>query len=138
VVSQMLPLMTGQYVYVRTLVFEYGGQEYSLAAKCKFDLFSKRLATGLDFKTLAVKKYADFIKSIDFFDYDRAAAWYMDIAKINYFWIIGISKPTGQVFKFAIERGDEVYLRGRAKYSIWAYRWKMLIEPFEQTLKLAA
>lgn len=138
VVALMLKVMIGQYVFRRTLTFTYEGDDYEIRARCKLDGYCKRFATGLDYKTTACKTRKEFIGAIDFFDWDKQAAFYMDLAKLERFWIIGISKKTGEIFKHAIERGDETYLRGRGKYTVWSYRWKMLIEPFANHLKLAA
>lgn len=139
VVSRLADTMVGQYVFNRTLKFEYEGDEYSIRARCKYDGFSKQFATGLDYKTLGVKTYEQFKASIAHFDYDRAAAWYMDIARIDFFWIIGVSKINGKVFKYAIERGSELHTYGVQKYSRLAYGWVTLIDGFQQSnIKIAA
>ena len=130
--------LIGQYVFNRTLPFIYQGDEYSIRARCKFDGFSKRFATGLDYKTLSCTTQKQFVESIAHFSYDRAAAWYMDLARIDYFWIIGISKINGKVFKYAIERGSEMHLSGVNKYSRLAFNWVTLIDGFNDNLKIAA
>jgi len=120
VIAEILKRMIGQYIFIRSLGFTYEGEDLALRARCKFDAYGKALAMGADYKT--------------------TAAFYMDLARIEMFWIIGISKVTGEIFKHAIRRGDAVYLAGRAKYSFWAYRWKLLVEPFAEdpALKLVA
>lgn len=130
VISRLLDCMISQYVFMRTLTFEYEGTEHQIKARCKFDGFSKLFKIGVDYKGLSVTSEAQFLTAVDFFDYDQQAAWYMDLAGIDSHWIIAISKKNGKIFKLAIKRGDEIYLRGRAKYSKWAYRWIMLIENF--------
>jgi hypothetical protein len=57
----------------------------------------------------------------------------MDLAKIDTFWIIAISKKNGQIFKHAIKRGDPTYESGRRKYSLWAYRWLLFVDSFNLT-----
>jgi hypothetical protein len=130
-IKLFLDTMVGQYIFRRTLVFTYEGGEYRIRGRCKFDLFSRAYLFGLDFKTTACTTLKAFRESIEFLDYDQAAAWYMDLAKIDRFWIVGISKKTGEIFKYVIQRGDETYERGRAKYSLWAYRWLTLIDPLQ-------
>jgi hypothetical protein len=138
-IALMLPAMRGQYIFRRTLDFTFEGEELRIRGRCKFDLFSKAHKTGLDFKTTSCETLKAFIAAVDFFDWNKQAAWYMDLARIDRHWIVGVSKKNGQVFKYAIERGDENHKRGVAKYSVWAYRWLMLVEPFEkQLLKIAA
>lgn len=133
-VSQFLRVMKGQYVFVRSLRFIYHDEEYVIRARCKFDGYAKLFKTGLDYKTTACTSQKQFNAAIDFFHWDRQAAFYMDLAGIDRHWIIGISKKNGKVFKFAIQRGDEVYNRGRSKYAFWAYRWLILLENFKPQL----
>lgn len=138
VIAHILRQMIGQYIFVRSLGFDYEGDTYTIRGKCKFDAYGKALEMGADYKTTSCTSKKQFREAIEFFHWDRQGAFYMDLARINKHWIIGISKKTGEIFKHAIQRGDEVYLRGRAKYSHWAYRWDLLgMESFTQ-LKTAA
>jgi hypothetical protein len=130
VISKLIPLMAGQYIFVRTLKFMYEDSEYEIKAKCKFDGIVKKIKTGLDYKALACATNKAFIESVDYFDYDQQAAWYMDLAKIDYHWIMCLSKSTDKIFKLAIQRGDPIYLRGKKKYEHWAYKWVTLIDGF--------
>lgn len=134
VISLLLPISIGQYIVRRTLDFMYEGEVYQIKGKCKFDLLARKIKTGLDFKTTSCRTYKEFVESIFFFDYDKQGAWYMDLGRIDYHWIAGISKSTGKVFKYAIERGDKAHKSGVDKYSAWAYRWTMLIDPFAKSL----
>ncbi len=131
VVSMLVDTMIGQYVFAKTIGFKYQGEEFEIRGRCKFDGFNKKFKLGCDYKTTACTSYAQFKNSIDHFDYDQQGAWYMDLAGIDRHWIIGISKKNSQVFKYAIERGDETYLNGVRKYSRLAYLWKLLIEDFK-------
>jgi hypothetical protein len=130
VIAQLLKSVVGQYVFVRTVSFTYQEEEISLVGKCKFDLFTKQFRTGLELKTTACTNARQFREAIDFFDWDRAAAWYMDLARIDRYWIAGVSKKNGEIFKHAIQRGDELYSAGLKKYSFWGYRWATIVEPF--------
>lgn len=128
--------MIGQFVFLKRLNFTYEGRDYFLRARCKFDHFTRReywssIRVGIDYKTTAATSQRAFEASIEHFDWDQGAAFYMDIAQIDYFWLIGICKTKNEIFKFAIRRGDAMYLRGRAKYARWAYQWVTLIESFE-------
>jgi len=116
-----------QKVFQRKLTFEFDGQEFTIEGRCKYDSIRCEINIGCDYKTTACATQRSFIESIDFLNYDQAAAWYMDIAEIDRFIIIAISKKTKEIFRFAIQRGDSVYERGRSKYSFWAYRWLQLI-----------
>lgn len=122
----MLKQAIGQYIYLKTMDFSQNGFAFKMKCKCKFDLFSKPMKMGLDFKTLSVSSYNQFLTSIDRFDYDRQAAFYMDLSGIDRFWIIGISKVNANIFKIAIERGDDVYKSGREKVDHWAHKYYTL------------
>lgn len=138
VISRLLDNSVGQYIFRRTLPFTYEGEDYKIRARCKFDLLSKPFGMGLDFKTTSCASEKEFISAISYFDYDKQAAWYMDLARIDRHWIVAGSKVNNKIFRFAVERGDETYTRGVAKYSRWAWRWNTLIEPFEQQLLKSA
>ena len=60
---------------------------------------------------------------IDFFDWDRSRAWYMDIARSDHDFIYAISKKNSKVFKKQINRGDAIYEAGREKYEELAFQW---------------
>ena len=60
---------------------------------------------------------------MDFFDWDRSRAWYMDIARSDCDFIYAISKRNCNVFTTRIRRDDPVYLRGRDKYLELAFQY---------------
>lgn len=130
VIAAIIKQMVGQYVFIRSLGFTFEGEDLEIRARCKFDAYGKSLSMGADYKTTSCTSRKQFREAISFFHWDRQAAFYMDLARIERHWIIGVSKKTGEIFKHAIQRGDETYNVGRIKYSFWAYRWKILIEPF--------
>lgn len=130
IIKEFVNSGSGQHVFSKPLTFNYEGFDYTIEGRCKFDSIKQAISTGVDYKTTACATRKSFIESIEFLNYDQAGAWYMDLAGIDRFWILGISKKTKEVFKFAIQRGDEVYERGRGKYAFWAYRWLMLLDGF--------
>lgn len=136
VVSHLINTMIGQYVFARTISFNYEATDYEIKGRCKFDGYSKKFATGVDYKTTACTSLSSFVESIEFFDYDQAGAFYMDLGRIDRFWIIGISKKNEQIFKYAIERNDATYKRGLEKYSKWAYNWITLIDGFKPKIEV--
>lgn len=137
-VKLMLPGGTPQKVVIRNVLFNYEGREFDLEAKCKIDWSNEFLRTNIDYKTTACTTYKSFIASIDHFDYDQQGAFYLDVSSetermsvtYDYHWIIGMSKPTGKIFRYVIERGDENYKRGQKKYLYWANKWDLFINNF--------
>lgn len=107
--------------------FEYGGFEYTLDTRCKWDFWLPHMAFGGDLKSTASETQKQFDEAVDFFDWDRSRAWYMDIAGSSQDFIYAISKKNCRVFKLMIKRDSDVYRRGREKYEELAFRWWMLI-----------
>lgn len=104
-------------------VFFNGGFEFTLDTRCKWDWWIPSAGFGGDLKTVSASTDAEFENAIDFFDWDRSRAWYMDIAGSDRDFIYAISKRNGRVFKKFINRGDEVYNRGREKYLDLAFKY---------------
>ncbi|MDD5855280.1 MAG: PD-(D/E)XK nuclease-like domain-containing protein [Prevotella sp.] len=106
--------------------FEYGGFPFALDTRCKWDWYLSRYNFGGDLKTTAASSQSEFDEAVDYFDWDRSRAWYMDIAHSDRDFIYGISKKNCKVFKRFINRGDETYRRGREKYEELAFKWWLL------------
>ena len=101
--------------------FEYCGFPFHLDTRCKWDWWLGIF--GGDLKTTAATSQKEFEEMIDFFDWDRSRAWYMDIAHSNHDFIYAISKKNSKVFKKQINRGDAIYEAGREKYEELAFQW---------------
>ena len=103
--------------------FQYGGFSFSLDTRCKWDWFLTPYGFGGDLKTTFASSQKEFDEAVDFFDWDRSRAWYMDIARSDRDFIYGISKKNGCVFKKFINRDDAIYKRGREKYEELAFQY---------------
>lgn len=130
VISLAIKKMIGQYVFVRRIGFTFEGVEDYIDMRCKFDQFSKAMCMGMEYKTTSCRTRNQFREAVAHFHWDRAAAVYMDLARIDQHWICGISKQTEEVFKIAVPRVSEIYQVGLKKYSFWCNRWNMLIPKF--------
>lgn len=108
--------------------FQYGDFTYTLDTRCKWDFWFPTLGYGGDLKTTFASTEKQFLEAVDFFDWDRSRAWYMDIAGSDQDFIVAVSKKNQQVFKKFIRRGDPVYQRGKEKYEDLAFKWWMLFE----------
>ena len=106
--------------------FTYCGWPFHLDTRCKWDWFLSDFGFGGDLKTTFAASQAEFDEAVDFFDWDRSRAWYMDIARSDRYFIYAISKKNCRVFKKFINRDDEVYTRGREKYEELAFQWWLL------------
>ena len=106
--------------------FQYGSFEYTLDTRCKWDFWLPTMGFGGDLKSTFATSQKQFEEAVDFFDWVRSRAWYMDIAGSRQDFIVGISKKNQKVFKVFIKRDDKIYKRGKEKYDELAFRWWML------------
>lgn len=118
---------TQRFMVNRQQEFYYGNFAYHLDTRCKWDWWLSAFNFGGDLKTTFAESQAQFDEAIDFFDWDRSRAWYMDIAGSRQDFIYGISKKNQKVFKAFIRRNDPSYRKGKEKYEELAFRWWMLI-----------
>lgn len=112
-----------QVVMTRTRDFRYGNFSFELPTRCKWDWYFTKYGFGGDLKSTAAASQHEFENSIDFFDWDRSRAWYMDIAQSDRDFIYAISKKNCMVFKKIIQRDDETYIRGKEKYEELAFHY---------------
>jgi len=116
-----------QKFMVREREFEYCGLSYTLPTRCKWDWWLPKVGFGGDLKTTFAVSQSQFDEAVDFFDWDRSRAWYMDIAGSERDFIYAVSKKNCKVFKKFIERGDRIYSRGREKYDELAFKYYLFI-----------
>lgn len=116
-----------QKFMVREREFEYCGFSYTLPTRCKWDWWLPKVGFGGDLKTTFAVSQSQFDEAVDFFDWDRSRAWYMDIARSERDFIYAVSKKNCKVFKKFIERGDRIYSRGREKYDELAFKYYLFI-----------
>lgn len=103
--------------------FNYCDFDFTLDTRCKWDWWIPLLKFGGDLKTTFATSQKQFDEAVDFFDWDRSRAWYMDIAQSNSDFIYGISKKNFKVFKKFIRRDDTIYKRGKEKYQELAFSY---------------
>ncbi len=103
--------------------FTYGNFPFELDVRCKWDWYFGLVGFGGDLKTTFATTQSQFEEAIDYFDWDRSRAWYMDIAGSQRDFIYAISKRNFCVFKKFINRGDAVYRSGKYKYEELAFKW---------------
>lgn len=110
--------------------FNYCGYDFYLDTRCKWDWWLNEYSFGGDLKTTFASSQKEFDEAVDFFDWDRSRAWYMDIAHSDRDFIYAISKKNNKIFKKYIERGDDTYRRGREKYEELAFQMWCLTPQF--------
>lgn len=126
--AYVLANAVGQKVFVNPCQhFDLGCYSFSLATRCKFDWHLGLF--GGDLKTVTASTQDQFEAAVDFFDWDRSRAFYMDLTHSidprfgNQDFIYGVSKTANKVFYKKIVRGDETYLRGKEKYEELAFKY---------------
>ena len=117
---------TQKFMVNKSQRFLYGNFEYTLDTRCKWDWWFPGFGFGGDLKTTFAESQNQFNEAIDFFDWDRSRAWYMDIAGSQQDFIYAISKKNLKIFKAFIRRDDDTYKRGKEKYDELAFKWWML------------
>lgn len=117
---------TQKFMVNKSQRFLYGNFEYTLDTRCKWDWWLPSFGFGGDLKTTFAESKNQFNEAIDFFDWDRSRAWYMDIAGSQQDFIYAISKKNLKIFKAFIRRDDDTYKRGKEKYDELAFKWWML------------
>jgi hypothetical protein len=93
---------------------------------------------GGDIKSTVCTTQKAFEQSLEYFDYDRQRAWYMDISGAVRDVLIGISKENFKVFIVTITRDSEIYKRGREKYQELAFRYWYLFGEMQIEMEVAA
>lgn len=122
--AKVLELSDTQCVMVnKAQQFTNGGFTFTLDTRCKWDWWLPSAGFGGDLKTTFASTQKQFEEAIDFFDWDRSRAWYMDIANSQRDFIYAISKKNCRVFKKFINRGDAIYKCGRDKYEDLAFKY---------------
>lgn len=114
---------TQRFMVNRSQTFDYGGFQFALDTRCKWDWFLPTCNFGGDLKTTFANSQKQFDEAVDFFDWDRSRAWYMDIAHSERDFIYAISKKNCLVFKKHINRDDAIYRQGREKYEELAFQY---------------
>lgn len=112
---------TQRFMVNKAQPFTYCGFPFTLDTRCKWDWWLP-FGFGGDLKSTFATSQAQFDEAVDFFDWDRSRAWYMDIAHSDRDFIYAISKKNCRVFKKFITRGDDIYNRGRDKYLELAFQ----------------
>lgn len=126
--DQMLAYVLSHSDTQKTMVnrrqqFEYSEFPFTLDTRCKWDWWLPEAGFGGDLKTTFATSQKEFDEAVDFFDWDRSRAWYMDIAGSDRDFIYAISKKNNRIFKHFIRRGDATYRRGREKYEELAFQY---------------
>lgn len=114
---------TQRFMVNKGQAFRYCDFAFSLDTRCKWDWWLDFAHFGGDLKTTFAESQAQFDEAVDFFDWDRSRAWYMDIAHSGRDFIYAISKKNSHIFKKFINRDDETYRRGREKYEELAFKY---------------
>lgn len=130
-VSHYLKTACFQKVMTRELSITHDGNDFTLPVRCKWDLwFSDNQFGGWggDLKSTAATTLKGFKDSIEYFDYDRQRAWYMDIAGAKRDVLIGISKVNFEVFVVPISANERLYKQGKEKYQELAWKYYELLK----------
>lgn len=99
------------------------GFSFRIAVRAKWDFFAPKIDLSGDLKTTSCTSQKQFEESIFHYNYDRQAAFYMDIENKSNFIFIGISKVNMKIFKVPVKRGDKIFTSGQDKYRELAFKY---------------
>lgn len=94
----------------------YQGFDFTLPAKCKWDLFRPDIDLSGDIKSTVCTTQKQCEEAFRYFNYDRSRAWYMDLENRTNDIVIFISKVNFKIFKIPIKKGSVIYNDGKEKY----------------------
>jgi hypothetical protein len=121
---------TQHEIYRNSFEFTHDGYTLTLPVRIKLDFFKRPVLAG-DLKTTASETMKAFYEALYFFDYDQQSALYMDVARVDRFMFVGVGKKKKHgkhpIFKYAVQRGDEMYESGKKKYSYLMFKYYFLI-----------
>lgn len=122
--NKFLKQCSYQHISLRKdMPIQYEGFNFTLDAKCKWDLFRPDIDLSGDIKTTSATTLKQVQDAVVNFRYDQSRAWYMDIENRNNDILIFISKKNFKIFKVPIKRGDKIYTEGKKKYEENAFKW---------------
>lgn len=122
--QQMVKQCTFQKISIKpNFKINYDGFEFSVDARCKWDLFCESFDLGGDIKSTACTTQKQCEEAVRYFNYDRSRAWYMDLEDRSNDILIFISKVNYKVFKVPVKRDGQIYKDGKAKYQELAFKY---------------
>jgi hypothetical protein len=124
--ASMMKMAETQKVMTGPQLITWEGVEFTMRARCKWDLWFPRAAWGADIKSTTATTQKQFEEACRHFDYDRQRAWYMNLASSHQDMLIGISKENFKVFKVPIKRDEEFFKSGQMKYMELGFQWGAL------------
>ena len=95
--------------------------ETDLQVKVRPDLLVRsragRRLTLIDFKTTSCRDYAQFVGTVEQYDYDRQAAFYLDVLQADRFLLIGVQKKAPHdLWLVEVSADFATMAQGRKKY----------------------
>lgn len=113
-----------QRVRIRDLEIQHHNHRFKLAARYKGDMFVRNWDLMADIKSTNCTTQKQFEDSIDYFNYNRQGAWYLDMEERNNFIFLGLcKKPPYPIFKVSMVRGDAMFQSGQAAYQELAFKY---------------
>lgn len=109
--------------YQENFAINYGDFDFTIPAKCKWDLFRKDIDLSGDIKSTACTTQKQVEEAVRYFNYDRSRAWYMDLENRTNDILIFISKVNFKIFKVPVKKDSDIYRVGKQKYQELAFKW---------------
>ncbi len=105
-----------QKIMHKRLIHKFGKIEFTIDARCKWDLWMPSFGWGGDIKTTTATTQAQFEAACKFFHYPRQRFFYMTMGGSDKDMLIGISKVNKKVFRIPIHKGGAFWKTGQEDY----------------------
>lgn len=112
-----------QTVIIDDVKLYYSGMPFTLKMRCKLDFDLSPINLISDLKSTSAASQEQFEAAIENFDYDRQAAVYMTLGKVDRYAILGVSKKNSKLFKVFINKESQLYQSGMEKFKELAFKW---------------
>lgn len=112
-----------QSVIIDDVKLSFQSFPFSLRMRCKLDFNLSHSNLVADLKSTDSTSQEQFEAAVEQFDYDRQAAVYMTLAKVDRFAIVAVSKRNYKVFKVLITKDSQLYRSGMEKFTDLAFKW---------------
>lgn len=112
-----------QAVIIDDVNLSFQGFHFTLRMRAKLDFNLSLSNLVADLKSTASTSQEQFEAAVEQFDYDRQAAVYMTLAKVDRFAIVAVSKRNYKVFKVLITKDSQLYRSGMEKFIDLAFKW---------------
>ncbi len=124
--KRIVDMSSFQTIMHKRLIHQFDNIEFTIDARCKWDLWINTHLGGGDIKTTTATTQEQFEAACKHFHYPRQRFMYMTLGETEKDILIGISKVNQKVFILPIRKGDAFWQEGKEDYERMVVEyWKL-------------